>query len=319
LQEERVKVLVPSSIDLSGVGAEVDDVVRYDEQSPFDPATRDADVLVVWGNSTENLRDAAEHLVDLRLVQSLAAGVDAIVRAGFPASVPVATGRSLHDGPVAEHALALTLAAVRRLDRLRESQQRAHWDTEFLQAQVDPATAATHTLDGAHVALWGFGSIAARLAPMLTALGARVTGIASTAGERHGYPVVAAERIAELLPEVDVLISILPHTAATEGALDADLLSRMKPTAVFVNVGRGATVDEDALMEALSAGRLHHAALDVVRQEPLPADSPLWSAPNLVLTPHAAGNRPQHAAALVNANLEALRHGSPVLNRFQPA
>jgi phosphoglycerate dehydrogenase-like enzyme len=309
-----VKILVPDTIALDVHPAPGDDVVAYDATARLPDDVLDADVLVAWANSAENLADAARRLGRLRWVQTLAAGPDAVLAAGFAPEVTITSGRSLHDGPVAEHTLALLLAVVRHLDELGAAQREHRWDTRHTVAQAEPATARRYTLDGAHVAIWGFGSIAARLAPLLTALGAHVTGVASSRGERHGYPVVTDDELTELLPTTDVLVSLLPATDATRHALDAARIDELPDHAVFVNVGRGATVDEEALVAALREGRLAAAALDVTETEPLPAESPLWDAPRLVLTPHAAGNRPQGASRLVQQNLESLRAGRPLRN-----
>ncbi len=180
--------------------------------------------------------------------------------------------------------------------------------------QSDRTDAVFRTLDGAHVVVWGFGSIAHRLAPLLAALGARVTGVASSAGERAGFPVVTDAELPDLLRTADVLVSLLPALPTTQGALGADLISRLPGHAWFVNVGRGATVDEAALQAALRDGTIAGAALDVFATEPLPEDSPWWGVPNLILTPHAAGGRPQHAEELIEANLDALRTGAPLRN-----
>ncbi|WP_435739061.1 NAD(P)-dependent oxidoreductase [Cellulosimicrobium sp. PMB13] len=309
-----MKILVPDTIPLDVRPGPGDDVVVYDAAAPLPVADRDAQVLVAWANSPDNLADAARHLTGLRWVQTLAAGPDTVLAAGFGPDVTVTSGRSLHDGPVAEHALALVLAAVRRLDELGAAQRDHRWDRAVNAAQADPATAGRYTLDGAHVVIWGFGSIAARLAPLLAALGARVTGVASRRGERHGFPVVTDDDLADVLPTADVLVSLLPALPATRHALDARRIDQLPDHAVVVNVGRGATVDEDALVAALHDGRLGGAALDVTETEPLPAASPVWDAPRLILTPHVAGNRPQRASDLVNANLDALRAGETLRN-----
>ncbi|QDW62865.1 phosphoglycerate dehydrogenase [Oerskovia sp. KBS0722] len=291
-----------------------DEVVLYDSSAPLPAEHRDAEVLVAWANSPENLADAAAHLPRLRWVQTLAAGPDAILAAGFAPEVVVTNGRSLHDGPVAEHALALTLAAVRDLDRLGAAQREHCWDAAMVDQQADPATSRHFTLHGARVTIWGFGSIAARLAPLYAALGAHVTGVASTAGERHGFPVVTDEDLPRVLATTDVLVSLLPAVPATRHAFDAARIDALPDHAVFVNVGRGATVDEGALVAALREGRLGCAALDVTETEPLPSDSPLWDAPRTIITPHVAGGRPQGASALVRENLENLRAGRPLRN-----
>ncbi|OCI31162.1 NAD(P)-dependent oxidoreductase [Oerskovia enterophila] len=320
-----MKILVPDSLPLdltsqgagdtaaSGHGAR-DVFVEYDGGAPLPVEHRDAEVLVAWANTPANLADAAAHLPRLRWVQTLAAGPDAILAAGFAPDVVVTNGRSLHDGPVAEHTLALTLAAVRRLDRLGTAQREHRWDSALGDEQADPATSSRFTLHGAQVTIWGFGSIAAALAPLYAALGARVTGVASTAGDRFGFPVVTDADLPRVLATTDVLVSLLPAVPATRHAFDAARIAQLPDHAWFVNAGRGATVDEVALVAALREGRLGGAALDVTEIEPLPADSPLWDAPRTILTPHVAGGRPQGASALVLENLENLRAGRPLRN-----
>ncbi|MFP3580033.1 phosphoglycerate dehydrogenase [Arthrobacter sp. fls2-241-R2A-200] len=309
-----MKILVPDTIelDLSPAG---DDVVVYQVDKPVPAEHLDAEVLVVWRNTAENLASAARGMSRLQLVQTLAAGPDSVLAAGFGGNVAITSGRSLHDGPVAEHALALILAAVRRMDQLMESQKASQWNEPYNIAQSAPDTERLYTLDGANVTIWGFGSIAGRLAPLLAALGAKVTGVAGSQGERYGFPVVAADQLDGILRTTDVLVSILPATAETADALNADVLRALPDSAIFVNVGRGATVDEDALISSLREGRLRAAALDVTKVEPLPENSPLWAAPNLILTPHVAGNRPKGASGLVLTNISALKNGVALTNR----
>ncbi|MET3903062.1 phosphoglycerate dehydrogenase [Paenarthrobacter sp. 4246] len=312
-----MKILVPDTIELNlaDLTTSGDHPVVYAVDEPIPAEHRDAEVLVVWRNTPENLSDAAEELPKLRLVQTLAAGPDSVLAAGFAETVAITSGRSLHDGPVAEHALALILATIRRLDVLLESQKDAVWNAPYNAAQSNPKTEQLYTLDGAHVTIWGFGSIAGRLAPLLAALGAKVTGVANSKGERYGFPVVSTEELPEVLRTTDVLVSILPATSETTDSLNESILRALPDTAVFVNVGRGATVDEDALLAALQEGRLRAAALDVTKEEPLPSDSKLWDAPNLIITPHVAGNRPKGSARLVTANVTALKEGHPLTNQ----
>jgi phosphoglycerate dehydrogenase-like enzyme len=297
-----VKILVPSNvpfdltIDVEGV-----EVAPYVMRDPVPDEHTDAEAIVTWASSGTVLRDAAARLTALRWVQTLNAGPDLALAAGFGPDVTIASGRGLHDATVAEHTVALLLASVRRLDRSLDAQRRHEWDRALGREQVREQE--MFSLQGRHVVVWGFGSIAARLTPLLTALGARVTGVATSDGERYGHPVVAQERLSEVLPGADVLISLLPATPGTRHALDARLLALLPPHARFVNVGRGATVDETALVEALRSGALAGAALDVTESEPLPEDSPLWDVPNLILTPHVAGGRPQGAAGFVTAQV----------------
>lgn len=311
-----LKVLVPRTVP-GELGPTPDgvEIARYPSRGPIPLEHLDAEALLVWGSGPEALRGFASTLPRLRWVQTLAAGPDAVLGAGFASDVALCSGRGLHDGPVAEHALAMTLAAVRRVDRWIEARDAGEWRSS-LRRDGDPADPRTDpfTLNGARVLIWGFGSIAARLAPLYAALGARVTGVATTAGERHGYPVVASSDIDAELPRTDVLVMILPTLDSTHHALDARLLALLPPHAWLVNVGRGTTVDESALDAALRSGRLSGAALDVFETEPLPADSPLWTSPNLFLTPHIAGNRPLGWQELFTDNCRRLLAGEPLRN-----
>ncbi|WP_342771390.1 NAD(P)-dependent oxidoreductase [Georgenia muralis] len=149
---------------------------------------------------------------------------------------------------------------------------------------------------------------------MLTALGATVRGAARSAGTRAGFDVVAEDDLDAELAATDILVMILPATPATEKALDAARLAALPAHAYVVNVGRGATVDEEALLAALTEGRIAGAAVDVTAVEPLPAESPLWDAPNLIITPHGAGGRPVGADALIEANVAAFLAGRDLVN-----
>ena len=308
------KLLLPDSVEGDPVLPDGAVAVRYRVDRPVPDEHTDAAALVVWGNPGGQLDDTARRLSHLRWVQTLAAGPDAVLAAGFGPDVVITSGTGLHDDTVAEHTLALVLAAARRLHTLIRAQIGHRWAQELggLQPVHDPAS--FRTLRGAHVVLWGFGGIAATLAPLLRALGARVTGVARSAGTRHGVEVVTSAEFTRLLPATDVLINILPATAETANVLDAGVLALLPAHAWVVNVGRGATLDEAALLAALRAGRLGGAALDVFATEPLPADSPLWDEPDVIITPHAAGGRPIGAAELIGDNLAAFLEGRPLRN-----
>jgi phosphoglycerate dehydrogenase-like enzyme len=309
-----MKLLLPDSLPLAPAVPEDVETVRYDASAPVPDEHLNAEALVVWGSSGADLRAVAGRMPRLRWVQSLAAGPDSVLAAGFPEDVVISSGSGLHDRPVTEHALALTLALVRRLPAAVRAQQEHRWADELGGLQPLHPEGAVTTLLGARVLVWGFGSIGQTVAPFLEQLGAEVRGVARSAGERSGFAVVAEEDLRQELGQTDVLIMILPSTAATTRALDADRLAALPEHAYVVNVGRGSTVDEPALVAALSEGRIAGAALDVTSTEPLPPDSPLWDAPNLLLTPHAAGGRPVGADELIAANLGALLAGRELRN-----
>ncbi len=291
------------------------DVAVYPVAEPIPEEHTDADALVVWGNSRDQLADAAKRLSRLRWIQDLAAGPAVVVAAGFPEQVVITSGRSLHDATVSEHALALTLAAARHLHRTVRAQIGRRWARELGGLQpLDNAQGFT-TLRDATVVIWGFGGIGRALAPLLAALGAKVVGVARSARTEGDYQVV--DDIDAVLPTADVLVMILPSTPSTDRALDARRLALLPRHAWLVNVGRGSTVDEDALVDALRAGGIAGAALDVTRTEPLPIESALWDLPDVIITPHAAGGRPLGAAALIMKNAHALVSGAPMTNLFE--
>jgi phosphoglycerate dehydrogenase-like enzyme len=309
-----ITVLLPTTVSMPDTVPDGTRYVPYDPSVPLPEEHLDAEVLAVWGNPDAQLADAARRLRKLRLVQLFSAGSDNAARAGFDSGVVIASGRGLHDRPVAEHTLALVLAAARRLHRAFAAQRDHEWATDIGGLQPEPSPGVFSTLRGARVTIWGYGSIGRTLEPHLTALGATVTGAARSARQEGHVAVLDESHLVEHLPQTDVLIMILPSTPATRGALDAEKLAALPAHAWVVNVGRGDTVDEPALMDALRRGGIAGAALDVTSVEPLPADSPLWDTPNLIITPHAAGGRPLGALDLLAENLAALQADRPLRN-----
>jgi len=313
-----MKVLVP---DLVPFEAAVDGVelVVFDPRLPISDEHVDARGLVVWGMPHDLLVDAARRLKQLEWLQLLSAGSDAALAVGFDERVAIMSGRSLHDAPVAEHALALTLAAARRLHTLVRAQIGHRWAGELGGVQPEPSPGVFSTLRDANVVVWGFGSIGTTLTPHLRGMGARVTGVGTRARVEGDVEVVTPADLPRILPHTDVVIMILPASPDTEAIMSAELIAGLPPHAWIVNVGRGTTIDEEALIVALREGRLGGAALDVTVEEPLPVTSPLWDLPNAILTPHAAGGRPLGAAELVVENLVAHLRGSELRNLVRPA
>ncbi|GAA1484113.1 NAD(P)-dependent oxidoreductase [Brachybacterium fresconis] len=309
-----MKILLPDTMPLDPALPEGWEAVTVDARAEIPAAHHDADVLVVWGASRRHLASAAENLDRLRLVQSLSAGVDGILAGGFRSDITIAAGAGLHSLTVSEHALALLLSLLRRLPEAREAQARHEWSSELGGLQPLHPEGRITSLIGATVLIWGFGQIGRTLAPTLTALGAEVRGVARSAGTRDGYEVIAESDVLDALGEVDVLIDILPATEATAGAVGREALAALPDHAVLINVGRGATVDQVALREALEAGTLGSAGIDVTDPEPLPEADPLWDAPRLLITPHGAGGRPVGADERIRQNVRALVDGTEILH-----
>jgi phosphoglycerate dehydrogenase-like enzyme len=256
----------------------------------------------------------------LRWIHVSAAGVGSLI---FPAlvrsEVVLTNGRGLHAVSMAEHALGLMLAIARKIHLARDLQRERRWEQIGLWTGAPPFG----QLEGATLGLVGLGAVGSALAVRAAALGMRVIAVRlHPAPEPAGAaaPRIAQwglERLPEMLERADWVVLAVPHTAATRGLVGAAALARMKRDAVLVNLGRGALVDEPALIAALQEGRIAGAALDVVQDEPLPPESPLWVMPNVLLTPHVSGLGPRYwerAVAQFAANLERFAAGRPLLN-----
>jgi phosphoglycerate dehydrogenase-like enzyme len=202
---------------------------------------------------------------------------------------------------VATHTLALVLAMCRGLPGYVRDQQTASWNPDW-----DPE--AIVSLSEATALVVGVGALGSEIGRLLAAFGTRVTGIDVRPEDRPGFTtVLPVDALDAQLPLADLVILTVPHTPDTEGMIDARRLGLLKPSAFFVNVGRGPTVRLDALDAALAAGRLRGAALDVFETEPLPADHPLWRRPEVLITPHVAGVGPHEAERRFAVLLENAR------------
>jgi phosphoglycerate dehydrogenase-like enzyme len=236
----------------------------------------------------------------LRWVQSLTAGVDHLA-GRIPAGVTLCNGRGIHSASTAELALTLMLASLRGIPEFVDAQSRAQW----LPGQR-PALADRRVL------IIGYGDIGAAIERRLLPFEVEVVRVARTA--RDG--VHALDELAVLLPQVDVVVLVVPLTEQTRHLVNAEFLASMKTGALLVNVARGAVVDTDALVAALHSGRIR-AALDVTDPEPPPPDHPLWSAPGLLLSPHTGGTSSAflpRAVRLVRAQLQRFAREEPLAN-----
>lgn len=202
--------------------------------------------------------------------------------------------------PVAETALAGILALYRGIDCLVRLQSARDW-------QGDPLRKNLRTLDGANIVLFGYGSINRRLAAILHPFGCNITHFG------RGW---TTEQLDGALSEADIVVSVVPETSATIGLFDATRLSLLKPTALFVNLGRGSVVSEDALAKRLREGRIGGAVIDVTSSEPLPHEHDFWTCPNLILTQHTGGGTEDEMDRKIEAfahNLARYRSGKPLV------
>jgi phosphoglycerate dehydrogenase-like enzyme len=312
-----VAVVLELSPDLLAQIATVDARVELlDASTPL----ADAEVALV-GTPPRQLPEVLRRAVRsegsrLRWVQSTWAGAGEQYAAAELTSdeldrVALTTSAGVFAIPLAEFALLGLLAFAKDLPRLLRSQAERRWD-RFVMAELRDWT----------VLVLGAGGIGQEVARLASAFGAHTIGVKRTPGKvPHVDEVHSTDRLRELLPRADGLVVTLPLTAATQGLLDREALSLLPSHAVLVNVGRGAVVDEEALVEALRTGRLAGAALDVFAVEPLPAESPLWGLSNVLIAPHAAGQSVHDDERLVELfcdNLRRYLRGEQLRNRVDP-
>ena len=277
----------------------------------LEAALPEADILVVSGLWKNDLLPRATRL---KYLQSVSSGTNQYDTAAFAArGIRLASGQGVNKNAVSEHAIGLLLSLTRRLALARDNQALTHWRKE----QTDPM-AREDELPGKTMVIVGTGGIGERIAKLARAFDMRVIGIRRdpTKGKGAADEVYSFHDLKSVLPQADVVVLSCPLTDETRNLMGAEAIACLKPSACFINVARGGCVDETALIEALQAGRIAGAGLDVTAIEPLPADSPLWSMPNVVLTPHAAGETRRYelnVLTILEANLARLWAGETSL------
>ena len=249
----------------------------------------------------------------LRLFQMMGAGVDALLPApDLPEAVRIANARGIHGPHMSEFALAMILALAKQIPRALEQSRARLWK----QYQVD-------TIAGRTLGILGLGSIGAAVAEKAAALGMRVIGTQrEPKATPHVAEIVSPSLTERVLREADFVVVLLPLTPETRGSLGARELGWLKSSAYLVNLARGGIVDEEALAAALREGRIAGAALDVFAEEPLAASSPLWNAPNAILTPHVSGLGPGYMDRLTeifSENLDRIERDLPLRNEVDRA
>jgi phosphoglycerate dehydrogenase-like enzyme len=277
-----------------------------------DPATPpplgEVDAVFAWSLGRQNLLDAVPDAPRLRWIQSSSAGVEDLASPVLAERGIVLTNAGgVFDVGLAESVLGFLLAFSARI---LESARRApgEWVS-------DPV----RLLRGTLALIVGAGSIGTETGRLLRSAGLRVCGIARTVRTPEDVfeSIAGPDSLHEELALADHVVNVLPVTPSTRGMFDARAFAAMKPSAVFVNIGRGDTVDEPALVEALLGGVIAGAALDVFETEPLPAESPLWRMPNVLVSPHRAGDHEgweRDVVALFVDNLRRFVAGEPLRN-----
>jgi D-2-hydroxyacid dehydrogenase (NADP+) len=272
-----------------------------------------ADILMAFGPQVK--KDFFQHTPKLKWVFSLGTGTDGITDSPYLGKDVVVTAvRGIHGAPISEMAFLHMLAFARDFRRIERQREARRWERY-------PGT----LLDGKTAGILGVGAIAEGLAPRCKAFGMRVVGISRTR-----RPVAAFDKIytraelAQAAAELDYFILLLPLEADTRNIVNDRVLAAMKPTSFLINLARGGVLDEQALVRALNENKLAGAALDALATEPLPPDSPLWSMPNVIITPHLGGyydNYPRDAAMQFEQSLAHFLAGRPelMLNRERRA
>lgn len=269
----------------------------------------DAEVLFLhWGVERETFLRLISETPNLRWVHTISAGVDHVL---FPelieADIVLTNASGVFNVPIAETVIAYMLAVAKRLPEFFAQQQAHRWQVLGLQE-----------LRGRTVGVLGLGQIGSEIARLSRALGMSVLGLRQhPRPSEHAHEVLPPERLRDLLARSDFVVITLPLTRQTERLIGSAELAAMKPGAWLINVARGGIVDEEALIEALKEQRIGGACLDVFAEEPLPADSPLWEMPNVIITPHNSWSSPllhEREAELFLENLRRYVQGEPLLN-----
>lgn len=272
-----------------------------------------ADVLLGWQFRDAGLRTAWPYADALRWIHWCGAGVDALLFPELVASeVTVTNARGIFDRAMAEYTLTLIFASAKRITESAALAKRGYWQHRM-----------TDKVAGKHALIVGAGSIGREIARLLKAAGLTVTIVGRRQrndgefGEIH-----AIDALAERLSEADYVVSVLPSTPATQQVFAAAEFAAMKPTAMFINLGRGGAVIESDLYDALRQGTIGTAALDVFEDEPLPPSHPFWRLENLFISPHMSGDYAGYHGDLIAQfcdNVERYRTGEALCNVIDKA
>jgi len=286
-----------------------------EQQAAFDELVDSAEVLYGIPDETPSaLARTVAANPSLRWVQTMPAGGGGQVKAaGLDAEalerIAFSTSAGVHSQPLAEFSVFGLLAGAKSLPRLQELQRRKEWGARWTMGLISEQT----------ILILGLGTIGRATAQKLKALGARVIGTSRHEDSvEHVDEIVRPEAIADVAERIDGVVVTLPGTSATEKLVGADFFEALRPGATLVSVGRGTVIDEEALLAALDDGRVGCAVLDVVAQEPLSEDSPLWTHPGVLISPHTAALNAAEdrlIAELFARNATRFLDGEELINR----
>lgn len=259
------------------------EVVHLSDYDRVNDEIADADIVIGWSLRGEQIKAARK----LRWIHSTATAVHALMSAELRAgNVVLTNARDVHGPVVAEHAMALVFALAKRVPQAMRYQRQKRW----AQQDLWDASLPPRELRGATISILGLGGIGRPLAKLAKPIGMKVIGVREHSKSCEGVDILCGtDHLEDAVRAADFLVLALPLTEKTDCLMNAERLAWLKRDAYLINVGRGALVDEGALVEALRRRAFAGAALDVTTQEPLAADSPLWEMENVLITPHIAG------------------------------
>jgi phosphoglycerate dehydrogenase-like enzyme len=304
---ERLLEYIPKDVELVRIPAEVTEPLDVD--------------FWVLPFSKKEAQAIVPHLRGLKAAQTITAGVDSIV-GWMPEGVTLCDGRGIHDVSTSEWVVTAILATYKRFPFYRDLQNKQEWKGQSQDSVFTDDDSNSNGLyrilgedvHGKKILIVGYGSIGSAIEARLTPFGAEFIRIART--PKQNPEVHAISELHALLPKADVVVLIVPLTEQTHGFFGAKEMALMQRGALLVNGARGPIVVTDALVDALNAGHIR-AAVDVTDPEPLPAGHPLWTAPNLLLTPHVAGSTPEfitRAFKFVGEQVKRFAKGEPLEN-----
>ncbi len=268
-----------------------------------------SEILLGWDFRAEQLQGAWDYARELKWIHWCGAGVDAaLFKELRQSNVTLTNARGVFDRAMAEYVLGLVIALTKFFPQTFAAMANREW-----------VYRRTEMIENRQVLIVGVGSIGRRIARLLKSVGMRVSGVGRSerpVDEDFDY-IHATENLTRVLGNFDFVVNVVPLTETTKNLFSQPQFSAMQSSARFINIGRGASVDETALFNALQNGEITAAALDVFVTEPLPSDSPLWSVDNLIISPHISGDYIGFEKALIDLFADNLRRylaGAPLRN-----
>lgn len=299
-------LLVPEGTEprwLEGLPAQIE-IAYLPKEDPLSGKAQKAEfALAPYGSAARHFFAVLPELKQLKVVQTMTAGVDWILPK-MPPGITLCDAAGVHDIPVSEWIVAAILAAIKKFPEFRDAQREQRWAYQW----VDD-------LEGSTVLFLGYGSIAKAAEKRLAPFGVEFLKVARSARDE----VFAFSDLTKLLPKAHIVVNLLPYTPETDKLVKAEHFAQMKPGALFVNAGRGKTVDQDALVEAIKAKQVRFVS-DVTDPEPLPEGHPLWSLPEVFFTPHMAGSTYrlfERGHKLLREQVGRYLRGEPLVNVVQ--